>query len=148
MLLIAFPIAAPLLPAAVTTGLSHAPLPHFHWTWLLPLAVAVAAWTLDRRGLRFAALMTIVTGAAIGTAAMKSTAAPDLDRMASARTLREQLWPRQQSVFVDWVPRGMEYSLDYYFVPPLPKCDRQPRPVWLHQLAGQLPALGPPKSNP
>jgi 4-amino-4-deoxy-L-arabinose transferase-like glycosyltransferase len=148
VLLIAFPIAAPLLPAAVTLGLSHAPVPHFHWTWLLPLVVATAAWALDRRGRRLAALLTIVTGAAIGTAAMESAAAPDLDRMASARTLRQQLQPLQQSVCVDWVPRGMEYSLDYYFVPPLPNCARQPRPVWLHQLAGQLPALGPPKSAP
>jgi len=47
-----------------------------------------------------------------------------------------------------WVPRGMEYSLDYYFVPPLPPCAQRPRPVWLHQLAGQLPVLGAPKPAP
>jgi len=148
VLLIAFPIAAPLLPMAVATGLSHAPAPHFQWTWLLPLAVAIAAWAMERRGLRFAALLTIATGATVGTAAMKSTAAPDLDRLASARALRVQLGARQESVCVDWVPRKMEYSLDYYFVPPLPKCGQQPRPVWLHQLEGQLPAVGPPKAAP
>jgi len=39
----------------------------------------------------------------------------------------------------------MQYSLDYYFVPPLPDCAQRPQPTWLHQLAGQMPMLGPPK---
>ena len=100
-------------------------------------------------GHRFAAVLTIVTGAAMGTAVMKSAAAPELDRMASARTLRLQLGSRQDTVCV-WTGcrAGMQYSLDYYFVPPLPKCARASRPLWLHQLAGQLPVLGPPKSAP
>jgi 4-amino-4-deoxy-L-arabinose transferase-like glycosyltransferase len=144
VLLIAFPIAAPGLPVAVSRGLSHAALPHFHWTWLLPLAVALTVWVFDRRGRRLAAVLTIVVAAIAGTVLMKSAAAPDLDRMASARTLRSQLAPQQQNICVDWVPPGMEYSLDYYFVPPLPKCAQQSRPVWLHQLAGQLPVLAPP----
>jgi 4-amino-4-deoxy-L-arabinose transferase-like glycosyltransferase len=147
LLLIAFPIAAPLLPIAVVAGLSHAPAPHFHWTWLLPLAVALLAWVFDRRGSRLAALLAVVTGAAIGTVTMKNAAAPGLDRLASARTLRFELDSRQQAVCVDWVPRGMQYSLDYYFVPPLPDCAQGSRPVWLHQLAGQPPALRPPKSG-
>ena len=95
VLLVAFPIAAPLIPTAVSTGITHAPLPHFHWTWLLPLAVALLAALLDRRGRRFAAVLAIVGGATIGTAMMKTTAAPGLDRVASARTLRTQLGPRQ-----------------------------------------------------
>lgn len=148
VLLIAFPIAAPLVPMAVATGLSHAPAPHFHWTWLLPLAVAIAAGALDRRGRRFAAVLTIVAGATIGTVVLKNSAAPELDRLVSARALRLQLGPRQDTVCVDWVPRKMEYSLDYYFVPPLPQCGQQPRPVWLHQLEGQFPAVGPPKATP
>ena len=146
VLLIAFPIAAPLLPAAVATGLTHAPAPHFHWTWLLPLAVAIFVWWLEQRGHRLSAILTIVTGAAIGLLVMKNSAAPNVDRIASARTLRQQLSTQQDAVCVDWVPRKMEYSLDYYFVPPLPKCEQRPRPVWLHQLEGQLPVLGPPKS--
>jgi 4-amino-4-deoxy-L-arabinose transferase-like glycosyltransferase len=147
-LLIAFPVAAPLLPVAVARGLTHAPLPQFHWTWLLPVVVALAAWTLDRRGHRLAAVFTIVVAAAFGTVLMKSMAAPDLDRMASARTLRGQLSSQQANICIDWVPPGMEYSLDYYFVPPLPKCAEISRPVWLHQLAGQLPVLAPPKPRP
>jgi 4-amino-4-deoxy-L-arabinose transferase-like glycosyltransferase len=148
VLLIAFPIAAPLLPAAVATGLTHAPAPHFQWTWMAPLAVATVVWVLDRRGLRLAAILTIVAGATVGAIVMKNAAAPELDSITSARTLRQQLGPRQEAICIDWVPRGMEYSLDYYFEPPLPKCDQRPRPLWLHQLAGQLPALGPPKSAP
>jgi 4-amino-4-deoxy-L-arabinose transferase-like glycosyltransferase len=147
-LLIAFPIAAPLLPAAVSTGVTHAAIPHFQWTWLAPVAVAALTWTIEQRGHRLAAVLTVVAGATIGTLVMKSAAAHELDGIASARTLRSQIGSQQAAVCVDWVPRGMEYSLAYYFVPPLPKCDQQPRPVWLHQLAGQLPVLGPPKSAP
>jgi hypothetical protein len=144
----AFPIAAPLLPIAVATGLTHAPAPHFQWTWLAPLAIAVLVWALDASGRRFAAVLTIVAGAAAGMLLMKNIAARDLDRIASARTLRMELAPRQDTICVDWVPRGMEYSLDYYFVPPLPPCAQSPRPVWLHQLAGQVPVLGAPKPAP
>lgn len=144
VLLICFSLAAPLLPMAVVSGLSRAPAPHFHWTWLPPLAVALLAWVLDRRGQRLAAVLAVVAGAAVGTAMLKSTAAPDLDRLASARTLPLELGTQRQDVCVDWAPRGMEYSLDYYFVPPLPKCAQCPRPLWLHQLAGQTPAWGPP----
>jgi hypothetical protein len=78
---------------------------------------------------------------------MKNAAAPELDRMASARTLRLQLDSRQQAICVDWVPRGMRYSLDYYFVPPLPDCAQRSRPQWLYQRAGELPALGPSQSS-
>ena len=148
VLLIAFPIATPLLPAAVSAGLTHAPVPHFRWTWLLPLAAALLTWAIEQRGHRLAAILTIVIGAAVGTIFMKSAAARDLDGIASARTLRSQISPIQERVCVDWVPRGMEYSIDYYFVPPLPKCAQHPRPLWLHQLAGQPPALGPPRSTP
>ena len=39
------------------------------------------------------------------------------------------------------------YSLDYYFVPPLPACAQRSQPLWLHQLAGEMPVLGPPKAT-
>jgi 4-amino-4-deoxy-L-arabinose transferase-like glycosyltransferase len=145
VLLIAFPIAAPMVPMAVTSGLSRAPAPPFHWTWLLPLGVAAFAWVLDRRGRRLAALLAIVTGATAGAVLLKDSVAGDLDRLASARPLWLALGPRQTAVCVDWVPRGMQYSLDYYFVPRLPDCAQHSQPLWLHQLAGQVPALGPPK---
>ncbi|HUB79784.1 MAG TPA: glycosyltransferase family 39 protein [Bryobacteraceae bacterium] len=149
LLLIAYPVAAPIVPVAVATGLTHAPRPHFQWTWLAPLAVAVLVGAMAVRGKRLAAVLTIVAGSAAGTVAVKSIAAHDLDRIASARAVWRQLSARQDSVCIDWVPRGMEYSLDYYFVPPLPRCDaKSPRPVWLHQLAGQTPATGPPKPKP
>lgn len=146
LLLIAFPIAAPLLPMAVASGLSRAPAPHFQWTWLVPVAVAALAWMLDRGGLRLAALLVIVTGATLGTVMLKDAAAPDLDRTASARSFRREIGPREEAaICVDWVPRGMRYSLDYYFVPPLPDCALGSRPLWLHQVPGQVPALGPPQ---
>ena len=36
-LLVVFPMAAPILPAAVADGLSRAPRPAFDWAWLLPV---------------------------------------------------------------------------------------------------------------
>ena len=104
------------------------PAPQFHWTWLLPVVAATAAWIVEARGMQLAAVLTIVIGATVGTVVMKSKAAPDLDAIASARTLHHQIADRQENVCLDSVPRGMEYSLEYYFVPPLPKCDQRPRP--------------------
>jgi len=143
LLLVAFPIAAPLLPAAVSVGLFHAPWPGFQWFWLLPLAVAAASWILERRKRRLAAVLCIAAGATVGTAWLKYTAAPALDRAASARALWLEIAPRQAAVCVDWMPRAQRYSLDYYSTTPLPDCATELRPLWLSQLAGQPARLLP-----
>jgi 4-amino-4-deoxy-L-arabinose transferase-like glycosyltransferase len=144
LLLVAFPIAAPMLPTAVASGLLRSPWPEFQWFWLLPLAVAAAAWVLERRTLRLAAVLCIVTGAVVGTAWLKETAAPSLDRATSSRALWPEISSRAGTVCIDWMPRGLQYSLDYYSVTPLPDCATHSRPLWLTQLAGQAPKLTPP----
>jgi 4-amino-4-deoxy-L-arabinose transferase-like glycosyltransferase len=147
ILLVAFPIATPMLSAAVPAGLTRALFPPFRWFWLLPLAVAAAAWTLERGGRRLAAVLCIVTGATAGMVYLKYTAAPDLNSTASARALWERIAPSQAAICVDFLPRGLQYSLDYYSVTPLPSCADHPKPLWLSQLPGQ-PALLTPEPKP
>ena len=147
LLLVVFPIAAPLLPLAVSVGLSHARVPRFQWTWLLPLLMAALVWALERRGRRWAGALAVSAAAAVGTVIMTGAAAPSVDRLSSARDVRAQFGDRQDSMCLDWAPRKMEYSLDYYFVPPLPSCAAASRPLWLHQVEGQLPAVTPPKQS-
>jgi 4-amino-4-deoxy-L-arabinose transferase-like glycosyltransferase len=144
VLLAAFAIAAPVLPVAVPSGITHVTMPPFRWIWLLPLALGAATWMLDRRGRRMAAVLTIAAGSAAGTAYLKWTAAADLDRTASARGLWEQIAPRAAAICIDWMPRGMQYSLDYYSGEPLPDCAQYPRPLELLELQGQPARLIPP----
>lgn len=144
VLLVTFGIAAPMLPSAILSGISRAALPPFRWFLLLPLALAAAVWMLDRRGRRMAAVLSIAAGAAAGTVYLKQAAAPDLDRIASARGLWRQIAPRATAICIDWLPRGTQYSLDYYSVVPLPDCAHHPKPIELLQLQGQPPRLMPP----
>jgi 4-amino-4-deoxy-L-arabinose transferase-like glycosyltransferase len=142
-LLVTFAIAAPMLPSAVPSGISHATLPPFRWFWLLPLALAAGVWMLERRGRRLAAVLAIAAGAAAGTVYLKQVAASDLDRTASARALWQKIAPRAAAICIDWLPRSTQYSLDYYSAVPLPDCAHHPKPIELLQLQGQPPRLNP-----
>jgi 4-amino-4-deoxy-L-arabinose transferase-like glycosyltransferase len=80
-LLVAFPITAQVLPAAVLNGLSRAPRP------AVPGGVAggggggAGAWLLEARGKRVAAVLAVAAGAALGIGYLKTVATPELDRM-------------------------------------------------------------------
>ena len=83
---------------------------------------------------------TIAAGATIGTVVMKNAAAPDLDRLASARALRLRARRRGRRRYASTGSRaGMQYSLDYYFVPPLPDCAQDSRSRWLHNWRANFP---------
>ena len=71
-LLVAFPITAQVLPAAVLNGLSRAPRPVFQPVWLAAVAVALLAWLLEARGKRVAAVLAVAAGAALGIGYLKS----------------------------------------------------------------------------
>jgi hypothetical protein len=119
-------------------------MPPFRWFWLLPLALAAGVWMLERRGRRMAAVLSIAAGAAAGTVYLKQVAAPDLDRTASARGLWREIAPRAGAICIDWLPRGAQYSLDYYSGVPLPDCAHHPKPVELLLVQGQPLRLMPP----
>jgi 4-amino-4-deoxy-L-arabinose transferase-like glycosyltransferase len=146
LLLLAFPIAARMLPAALAVGLSRAPLPPFQAVWLLPGAIAAAAWLLESRARPLAAVLLIAAGAAAGTVYLKRVAAPELDRLVSARPLWRQVSARANDVCVHQIERNWRYGLNYYSGAPLPECSVQPKPWWVRQSPGQPPdfASAPP----
>jgi 4-amino-4-deoxy-L-arabinose transferase-like glycosyltransferase len=141
VLLVAFPIAAQVLPYAVETGITHAPWPRFGAEWLLPPAIAALAWVLDARGRRLAALFTVAAGAAAGIIYLKVHSAGELDHKASARGLWLQVSPRAADVCVASLSNSTLYSLNYYSITPLPTCTTQPRRLQLRQNPGGTPYL-------
>jgi 4-amino-4-deoxy-L-arabinose transferase-like glycosyltransferase len=142
VLLVAFPVAARMLPAALAAGLSKTPLPAFQASWLLAGCAAAAAWLLESRGRRLAAVLLIAVGAAAGTVYLKWAAAPELDRTVSARALWRQISGRADEVCIDQIERSWRYGLNYYSGTPLPECSQQPRPWWVRQSPGRPPYPG------
>jgi 4-amino-4-deoxy-L-arabinose transferase-like glycosyltransferase len=118
----AFPIAAQLLPAALLSGLSRAPRPHFELSWLVGIAAAVLAWELDRRGRRLAAVAAIAVSAGWGILQLKVVAAPAMDRSVSARGLWREVAPVFGQVCTTELKRDWDYGLAYYAGNPLPEC--------------------------
>jgi len=141
LLLVAFPIAAPLIPQAGANGLSRAALPQFRATWLLPAFVAALAWFFERTSHRASAVFVVALGAACGTVYLKRTAAPELDRVASARPLWRAIGGRSSEVCVANLKRDLRYGLNYYSVVPLPECSTDPRPLRIDQVEGRPPEL-------
>ena len=135
-LLVAFPITAQLLPAAVLNGLSRAPRPSVQAVWLAPIAVALLAWLLEARGKRIVAVLVVAAGAALGIGYVKALAAPELDRSVSARGLWREIGGRATDVCIGNVKRDWEYGLNYYSITPLPNCDREPRPLQVLPMPG------------
>ncbi|MCX6631800.1 MAG: glycosyltransferase family 39 protein [Candidatus Solibacter sp.] len=142
VLLVAFPITAQVLPAAVLNGLSRAPRPVFQAVWLAAVAVALLAWLLEARGKRVAAVLAVAAGAALGTGYLKSVATPQLDRGVSARGLWREIGPRAGEVCIGNVKRDWEYGLSYYSGMPLPDCEQQPKALQVLPAAGGRAYLG------
>ncbi len=141
LLLLAYVIAGPMLAPAVSNGLSQAPLPAFHWTWILPLAVAAAAVALDTRGRRLAAVFGIAAATAAGVAWLKLDTVPQVDRLASSRSLAAEIAPRVSQTCAGDIGRDWRYGLAFYLHAPLPDCASAPRPIRVEQQPGQPPHL-------
>jgi len=99
--LIAIPLAIPVLPLALVEGISRTPLPGFHWSWLAPLALAVAVWWLERRDRTDAAIAAVALAAAIGILIVKVVDLPIIDRQVSARPLWRALATDRDRVCID-----------------------------------------------
>ena len=145
LLLVGFPLAAQVLPAAVAEGLSRAAWPHFDWTWLLPVAAAAAVWIWKDR--RLAGALTVAVCATAGFVYLKTVSIPELDRLASARGLWRRVEARAGHTCVGDIQRTWRYGLNYYSVTPLPDCTTDPKPLEIRQAANEPPRLAPATSG-
>jgi 4-amino-4-deoxy-L-arabinose transferase-like glycosyltransferase len=143
LLLVVLLAAGPMLPDAVAEGLSRAPLPAFHWTWLAAAAIAAGAWGLESHKRRLAAVASIAVCVAAAMVWLKRVDAPEIDRAASVRGLWREIEGRSNKVCVDSMSRSWRYGLNYYSVTPLPDCPAQPRPLEIKQAAGRPPYVAP-----
>ena len=115
LLLASFPLAAPMIPAALVDGLRRTIHAGVQWLWLVPAAgLAVAVWVLDTRGWRLAATAVVAIGAAAGAVYAKNAALPAADRLASARPLWHDIESRSGEVCMDRLKRDFVYGLGYY----------------------------------
>jgi 4-amino-4-deoxy-L-arabinose transferase-like glycosyltransferase len=133
--------AAPVLPQAIVAGLSHAALPRFHWTWLMPLAAGAAVWFLESRGRRLAAAFCIAASVTAGVAYLKAAVMPQVDRWATARPLAAEVAGRTDQVCAENLPRNWLYGLNYYAGAVVPDCAAEPRPLRIVQSPGVAPHL-------
>jgi hypothetical protein len=67
---------------------------------------------------------------------------PEVDRMASARTLWRQVSAQADRACVGPIHRNWRYELNYYSVTPLPDCPAAGRPVHIFQAPGHPPEAG------
>ncbi len=120
--MVAIPVALPALPQALAGGVSHAAVPQFNWTWMLPLALAAVVFGLERRGRRGVALATMAIAATGGVAVLKAIDLPAIDREYSARPLWRSIVNQGDRFCVESLHRSWRYGLNYYSVTPLPDC--------------------------
>jgi len=139
--LVAMPVASPMLPEALAVGITHASLPAFQWTWLLPVALAAGIYRLERKGRRATALAAMAVAVTAGVTAMKAIDLPAIDHAISARPLWRQIAARRDSVCVQSMHRTWRYGLNYYSVSPLPDCSQSPRPFEVLQEPGHAPRV-------
>jgi len=127
-LTVAFPIAARLLPAALVSGIKHAPRPEFEAAWLVAIAAAIAAWVLDNRGKRLQAVAAVAVAAGLGIIQLTESAAAPIDAAASARALGREVALHPGEVCLAGVKRNWDYGLAYYAGARLPECHAEARP--------------------
>jgi 4-amino-4-deoxy-L-arabinose transferase-like glycosyltransferase len=137
LVFVVYPIAAPLLAAAIESGLSRAPRPSFQPIWLAPLLLAALVWVLDARGLRLAAIACLATAAALGMVYLKV----EMSRASFSRGFWATIAAQRDNVCVASLERGWRYGLNYYSTAPLPDCAQSPKPLHLIQLPGKVPQL-------
>jgi hypothetical protein len=145
LLLVVFPVAVPLIPAALAEGLRRAPRPAFQWPWLLPAAAAIPVWILETRGRRLAATAVVAMGAAAGAVYVKRAALPEADRMASARPLWHAIEGHVWQVCTDRLKSDFVYGLGYYAEWPLPECSTDARAIHLVESPGEPPRVEGPQ---
>jgi 4-amino-4-deoxy-L-arabinose transferase-like glycosyltransferase len=135
----AFAVAAPLVDIG---GIAHGARPAFSLMWLLPLPAAAAAWFLDARAKRLAAVASLASAATLGIVYLKV----EMGAKFFSRELWREVQPRLSETCVERIDRSWRYGLNYYSVTPLPDCSADGRPanalpVHIRQSPGQPPRI-------
>jgi 4-amino-4-deoxy-L-arabinose transferase-like glycosyltransferase len=142
-LLVVFPIAEPILPAAMANEWDAAPKIAFHWTWLLPAVPLAAVLFLEQTGRRLAAVATVVCATAAGLTYLKIRSQTEMARVASARELAAEAGRHPGQVCAGLLKRDWQYGLSYYAGTVLPSCETNPLPFQILQVPGRPPELVP-----
>jgi 4-amino-4-deoxy-L-arabinose transferase-like glycosyltransferase len=142
-LLVVFPIAGPVLPAAAANEWTAAPRIAFHWSWLLPAIPIAAVLALEARGRRIAAVLTIAVAVAVGLSYLKVRSEGEMGRIASARALAAEVRRHPGQVCAGALKRDWEYGLHYYLGAVLPPCEANPKAFQVLQIPGKPPAVVP-----
>ncbi|MBI3471599.1 MAG: glycosyltransferase family 39 protein [Candidatus Solibacter usitatus] len=115
---------ASILPQALAAGLSRVAFPTFHWTWLLPMLLAIPAWFLSRP----AAVACLSAAVVTGVLFLKLQSFPAIDAV-SARPRWGRIESRRNEACIGGIHRNLRYGLNYYSVTPLPDCEDLPKAV-------------------
>ncbi len=119
--LIALPTAAALLPVALVSGLSRAPLA-FAPLGIVFGVVALGVWWLARSGQSEIAVLSVALAAGLGIVYIKIDTFPQLDRTVSVRGFWRANQPAAALACVNNVNRAWEYGLNYYVGHKLERC--------------------------
>lgn len=144
LLLVIVPPLISVLPDALASGLSRATAPRFQWFWLAPAAASPLVWLLDRRHRRTIAVGLVALGVSAGVLGIELAGYPEIDRVATVRTLWRSFASARDQVCVGDLHRSLRYGLNYYTLTPLPGCHEDPRPL---VIAGKAPARLTPRAG-
>ncbi len=132
--IVAFFVAAPLVGIG---GLSRSAHPVFSAAWLVPIPVAIAAWLLESKRKRLAAVSVIAMGTAAGIVYLKLS----MSHKAFARELWTKVESRVSETCVVRLERSWRYGLNYYSIAPMPDCTVQERRFHIDQTGDQTPVI-------
>ncbi len=121
MLLVILPTVAALLPAALLTGLSRAPIA-FIPGGLIFLPVALIVWWLATKNHSEAAILAVALAAGLGVVYLKYTTFPALDAVVSVRHFWRSQGDGVADACLENISRTWQYGLNYYAGREVPNC--------------------------
>ncbi len=128
ILLVAVPVMAHMLPAALAEGITHAGPPAFSWLWLAPAVVAACVWRVRSTD---TAVALVALALAAGILYIETFTLPVLNRRVSARPLWKEIEARRSEACVGDIRRDWRYGLNYYSMTPLADCAYAARPLMI-----------------
>ena len=136
LLTTAFAITAPLVDIG---GISRTAHLAFRVAWLFPIPFAAAAYLLDSRGKRLAAVACVACASTAGIVYLKL----EMGQKTFARELWRQVAPHASETCVQRLGRDWRYGLNYYSVTPLPDCTLEQRRFEIRQVGNNPPSIAP-----